>query len=233
MNFGGLQVNEQTVLIISDHAQFSRDLVGRWQMERGVPVFTLMSSDVWMASNSASCDMAIVGGVHQQRLPAVLKELESLAVPTICVAENFELQLLRSEFARVLAIRQHDAWLDSVVLLGSEILRRVEATARAKRAESSANASISHATLGKYMLDTRHGFNNALTSVLGNAELLLLEPAELPERMREQIDTIHNMALRLHEMMQRFSSLESEMYFSERESQSETKGAAQAYLSGT
>jgi hypothetical protein len=41
------------------------------------------------------------------------------------------------------------------------------------------------------------------------------------------------MALRLHEMMQRFSSLESEMYFTERVSQSENKGAPQAYLSGT
>jgi signal transduction histidine kinase len=140
---------------------------------------------------------------------------------------------LRSEFARVLAIRQHDAWLDSVVVLSGEVLRRVEATARAKRAEAATHASTCNAALGKYMLDARHGFNNALTSVLGNAELLLLEPAALPERMREQIDTIHNMALRLHEMMQRFSSLESEMYFTERESQSENKGTPQAYLSGT
>jgi hypothetical protein len=124
MTFGGLQVNEQTVLIISDHAQFSRDLVGRWQMERAVPVFTSMSSDVWLASNSASCEVAIVGGVHHERLPAVLKELDSLGVPCIYVAENFELQLLRSEFTRVLAVGQHDAWLDSVALLGSEVLRR-------------------------------------------------------------------------------------------------------------
>jgi signal transduction histidine kinase len=202
-------------------------------MERAVPVFTLMSSDVWTASSSAPCDLAIVGGLHEGRLSIVLRELESVGMPTVCVAEEFGLHLLRSEFARVLAIRQHEAWLDSVVLLGGEVLRRVEATARAKRAENAAHANNSQAALGKYMLDARHGFNNALTSVLGNAELLLLEPAALPEPMREQIDTIHNMALRLHEMMQRFSSLESEMYFTERESQSENKGAAQAYLSGT
>jgi signal transduction histidine kinase len=225
-------VNEQTVLIITDDAQFSRDIVGRWQMERAVPTFTLMSSDVWNVSHSAPCDLAIVGGMCEH-LSIVLRELESLGIPTICVAEEFGLHLLRSEFARVLAIRQHDAWLDSVVVLSGEVLRRVEATVRAKRAEAALHASTSHAALGKYMLDARHGFNNALTSVLGNAELLLLEPAALPERMHEQIDTIHNMALRLHEMMQRFSSLESEMYFSERESQSENKREAQAYLSGT
>src|SRR5207302_8912327 len=111
--------------------------------------------------------------------------------------------------------------------------RRVEAAHRAKRAETVATATNRQATLGRYMLDARHGFNNALTSVLGNAELLLLEPGVLPERMREQIDTIHSMALRLHEMMQRFSSLESEMHFTERESQSENRGTSQAYLSGT
>jgi signal transduction histidine kinase len=226
-------VNEQTVLIITDDAQFSRDIVGRWQMERAVPVFTLMSSDVWNVSHSAPCDLAIVGGMREGHLSVLLRELESLGTPTICIAEELGLHLLRSEFARVLAIRQHDAWLDSVVVLSGEVLRRVEATARVKRAEAAAHASTCNAALGKYMLDARHGFNNALTSVLGNAELLLLEPAALPERMREQIDTIHNMALRLHEMMQRFSSLESEMYFTERESQSENKGAPQAYLSGT
>jgi signal transduction histidine kinase len=226
-------VNEQAVLLITDDAQFSRDIVGRWQMERAVPVFTLVSSNVWNASHSAPCDLAIVGGIRDGQLSVVLREMESLAIPTICVAEEFGLHLLRSEFARVLAIRQHEAWLDSVVVLSGEVLRRVEATARAKRAEAAAHASTCNAALGKYMLDARHGFNNALTSVLGNAELLLLEPAALPERMREQIDTIHNMALRLHEMMQRFSSLESEMYFTERESQSENKGAPQAYLSGT
>jgi signal transduction histidine kinase len=133
----------------------------------------------------------------------------------------------------VMSVRKHDDWLDAAETLGSEVLHRVDATSRARRAEMCADTISNQAALGKYMLDARHGFNNALTSVLGNAELLLLDTDELSERMREQIDTIHNMALRLHEMMQRFSSLEAEMYFAERESQQENKGAAQAYLSGT
>jgi hypothetical protein len=83
------------------------------------------------------------------------------------------------------------------------------------------------------MLDTRHSFNNALTSVLGNAELMLLEPAALPTHVREQVDTIHSMALRLHEMMQRFSSLEIEMHFADRESQIDTRGRGQAYVQGS
>ena len=36
-----------------------------------------------------------------------------------------------------------------------------------------------HATLGRYMLEMRPSINNALTSVLGNADLLLLEPGQV------------------------------------------------------
>jgi len=57
----------------------------------------------------------------------------------------------------------------------------------------------------------RHGLNNALTSVLGNSDLLLLEPGSLSAPARAQIETIRNMALRIHEVLQRFSSLEKEM----------------------
>jgi signal transduction histidine kinase len=230
---GGLLVNGQAVLIISDSAHFARDVVARWQMERLVPEFTVKDSTRWNAATSAPVELAIVGGLVEHRVTTVLRSLESLGVPTICVVEDVALYQMRSEFGRVVAVRKHEDWLDSVMVIGNEVLRRVDAVARAKRAESAANINTSQAALGKYMLEARHGFNNALTSVLGNAELLMLETTALPEGMRQQIDTIHNMALRLHEMMQRFSSLETEMYFAERESHTETKATAQAYLSGT
>ena len=65
--------------------------------------------------------------------------------------------------------------------------------------------------LGRYMLEMRHGLNNALTSLLGNSDLLLIEPGSLSAQARAQIETIRNMTLRIHEVMQRFSSLEKEM----------------------
>jgi hypothetical protein len=76
----------------------------------------------------------------------------------------------------------------------------------------------------------RPNVNNALTSVLGNADLLLWEPAQKPGESREQIQTIHAMALRLHEIMQRFSSLAAEMRASEKESQAETLAASSTPL---
>jgi signal transduction histidine kinase len=71
------------------------------------------------------------------------------------------------------------------------------------------------------MLDMRHSLNNALTSILGNSELLLLEPGSLSAEVRDQIATIHSMSMRVHEIIQRFSSLESEMTFAEKKSHSE------------
>jgi signal transduction histidine kinase len=98
-------------------------------------------------------------------------------------------------------------------------------TEHAADAEARARASERNAVLGKYMLEMRHTLNNALTSVLGNAELLLLEPGSLTGDAREQVDTIHNMSLRMHEVLQRFSSLESEMKFAEKDTHGDTLAA--------
>ena len=67
------------------------------------------------------------------------------------------------------------------------------------------------------MVEMRNNVNNAITSVLGNAELLLLEPG-LPAPVQAQADTIRNMALRLNEVFQRFSSIEKELNVAARES---------------
>jgi signal transduction histidine kinase len=78
------------------------------------------------------------------------------------------------------------------------------------------------------MLEMRHSVNNALTTVLGNADLLLLEPGQLSGLAREQIKTIHNMSLRLNEIFQRFSSLAAEIRELEKESQGETESESHA-----
>ena len=117
--------------------------------------------------------------------------------------------------------------MDALVLVVSEALRHCEALARAIRAEE-ANVSLKRqATLGRYILEMRHSLNNALTSVLGNSELLLLEPETLSADARSQIETVRNMALRMHEILQRFSSLEKELTVIER--QTEKANTAKAH----
>jgi signal transduction histidine kinase len=76
------------------------------------------------------------------------------------------------------------------------------------------------------MLEMRHAMNNALTSVLGHTELLLLEPGSLSAEVRDQIDTVHSMAIRMHEIMQRFSSIDTEMQCAERQLQNDLKAKA-------
>jgi signal transduction histidine kinase len=119
-----------------------------------------------------------------------------------------------------------------VVLVGAEALRRAELAKRVQRAEQNSAASHRQAVLGRYMLEMRHSLNNALTSILGNSELLLLEPGTLNSDVRDQIDTIHTMALRVREILQRFSSLEAEMRC-EKPSHSETADATRSYAAGS
>jgi hypothetical protein len=117
----------------------------------------------------------------------------------------------------------HDGWAETLILVSIEALRRVEANNRAQRAEHYSQACQRHAALGRYMLEMRPSVNNALTSVLGNADLLLLEPGQNSGDSREQIRAIQAMALRLNEIMQRFSSLAAEMRSDEKESHAETE----------
>jgi hypothetical protein len=56
--------------------------------------------------------------------------------------------------------------------------------------------------------------------------LLLLEPGQLSAQSLAQIKTMHSMALRIHEVMQRFSSLANEMQEAENASQAETEETA-------
>ncbi len=222
-----------TVLIIADDSEFSRDVTSRWQTERNVPTFTLVSSTVWQGA-AGGFDLALLGPMPLEQLLAVARILAaSSSAPVLCVIDDAAAaKALRDEFPRVLVLRQYQGWLDATVLLAAEILRRVEATARTNEAEEAAAQVRRQATLGRYMLEMRHSFNNALTSVLGNTELLLLEPGNFSAEVRDQLDTIHSMALRMHEILQRFSSLDTEMRFAEKSSHSETAARAQGYVPG-
>jgi signal transduction histidine kinase len=222
-----------SVLIIADDVEFSRSVVARWQAERNVPGFTLVSGELWGNAAAAEWGMAIVGPMREGRLDAVLLALEPGAATVVYVAPDGTAgPPVRDQYPRILVLQQNDGWLDALMLVAQEGLRRAEAVERARRIEKVMAQNQRHATLGRYMLEMRHSFNNALTSVLGNAELLLLEPGALSAATREQIETIHSMALRMHEIIQRFSSLDAEMQFAEKSSQPETKLVSQAARAG-
>jgi signal transduction histidine kinase len=205
-------VETPTVLIISDEVDFSRRVTARWQMERHVPAFTLLSGELWPLFAVDVFDVAIVGDLRRELLSVVLEPLHSTGQPVFCVSHDAATaQLVRERWPRVCILRPSEHWLETLVLAASEAVHRSRAETRARTAEQSCAALQRHATLGRYMIEMRHNLNNALTSVLGNSDLLLLEPGSLSAQTRAQIETIRNMTLRIHEIMQRFSSLEKEM----------------------
>jgi signal transduction histidine kinase len=225
-------VETPTVLIISDDADFSRRITARWQMERNVPTFTLLSGELWPRFAVDVFDVAIVGQLRRDLLSVVLEPLHSAGQPVFCVGQDAATaQLIRDRWPRVSILRPGDCqetahWLETLVLAAAEAVHRSRAESRARAAEAACSALERQAMLGRYMLEMRHNLNNALTSVLGNSDLLLLEPGSLSAQTRAQIETIRNMTLRIHEIMLRFSSLEKEMNVV---AQLAVQGTAKAY----
>jgi len=219
-----------TVLIISNEAEFSHAITARWQSEPNLPTFTLMSGDLCPGLDSEGFDVAVVGGLTTNTIPPILKALDACGKPVIFIRKVDQPPL--NGKCRFMTLAQDDgSWLDAVVHIVSESLRASEASARIQRLAQTNSQLVRDAALGRYILEMRHGLNNALTSVLGNSELLLLEPetlAPLAPPVRSQIDTIRNMALRIHEILQRFSSLEKELNVAQKQAAKEGKAKEQA-----
>jgi signal transduction histidine kinase len=226
-------VSQLTVLIYTDDAEFAHMIVARWQTERTVPSFLISSDASWNRDRDVKYDLAIIGPLVSDDPVAALTQIDPQSRPTLYVANRAATGLaVRNANPRVLVLNDYEGWVNAVVLLAGEALRRVDATNRARKAEQTVSAAQRHALLGRYMLDMRHSVNNALTSIMGNSELLLLEPGKVSAEVREQIETIHTMSMRLHEILQRFSSLETEMQFAERQSQREMPTSMHSFVSG-
>jgi signal transduction histidine kinase len=221
---GEQNLDQSTVLIISDDVDFSRVVMDRWQGERNAPAFTLMSGDICRDLDADGFDMAVVGAVRPDVLPAVFKALDPAGNPVLFVGDGkqFAQKACRMQ-PGVSVLPQQEGWLDVLVLVSTEILRHGQTMARARRSEQAVQSLERQAALGRYMLDVRHTLNNALTSVLGNSELLLLEPGSLSVPSRSQIETIRNMAVRMHEILQRFSSIEKELNAVEQQAENEAR----------
>lgn len=213
-----------SALILTDDAEFARLLSACWQLERQLPGLSVVTSELWKSDHGVACDLIVIGPLREQRPSEILTAIAPHTAVILCgPSDSTELNALRKRYPRLLHVPLREDWAQVVLLLAGESLRRTEALRLAKQAERRAAQNANDAVLGRYMTDMKHSMNNAMTSLLGNAELLLLEPGELSAQSLSQIKTIHAMALRIHEIMQRFSSLASEMREVETTSQAETE----------
>jgi hypothetical protein len=184
---GGKLLSHSSVLIVSDDTEFARTIAARWQAERRVPEITLSTSDVWQSSAAEGYNLVIVGPVRDNKISAILSALNTIpTAATIYVStESKDVPHLAAQHSHVLIVPREDGWIGILILIAGEALRRAAATARAQRAERIAAEAQGNAVLGRFMLDMRPSVNNALTSVLGNADLLLLDSEPIHPDARE------------------------------------------------
>jgi signal transduction histidine kinase len=217
-------VLDSRVALITDDSGFARELLSRWQQESGLPGLKVMHTDHLTAIGEGNFDLVIVGAVRSLRLASVLTLMDAADCPLICLLDSAaDVKMAKAARPRFHFMLRHEAWSDSILSLAIECLKRTDLAARVRRAEQSALASSRGAALGRCVLESRHDLNNSLTSVLGNAELLLLDADALPPAARDQLETIHEMALQIHEILRRFSSVATEAPPTESSSQDETK----------
>lgn len=216
-------MRKTNAVILTDDAEFARLLTACWQTERQLPGLSVLPPSLWNVGDSVVCDLIVVGPLKELRPTGLLESISTGTAIILCApCDPLELAQLRQRYPRLLHVPFREDWAQVVLLVAGESLRRTEALRLAHLAEQRATRNANDAVLGRYMTDMKHSVNNAMTSLLGNAELLLLEPGELSSQSLAQIKTIHTMALRINEIMQRFSSLASEMREVETPSQAET-----------
>jgi signal transduction histidine kinase len=221
-----MKLNSPTVLILSSDPAFAREITANWPKDRERPEFVVMEQDLCGDLQGDTFDLAIADASSGEKRANLKNALAAAGKPAIITGSDVSPQASSGHGSILELSREPESWAVMAGLLGREILRRGQAESRTHEAEKMRAAAEAEATLGRYMAEMRHNVNNALTSILGNAELLLLEPG-LPASVLAQADTVRNMALRLHEVFQRFSSIEKELTVAARESGKKlSRGAA-------
>jgi hypothetical protein len=209
------------ILVVSDDTEFVRALSARWQKENYSPSITAVSTHVYGQADTSGYLLVVVGPLHEGSAlpPSPALHLDS----TVCaVGDLASLASVRAKHADWLLVPEYPGWTEALLSVAREVLRRTAAEKRACEAELTNQAHQRFGVLGRSLLEARPGMVNALTSLIGNADLVLLSEEPLPSECREQVRTIRTMALRLNEMVHRLSSLESEMELSDRKSHVET-----------
>src|SRR2546421_12879067 len=78
-------LDQPTALIISDESEFSRALTARWQTERNLPAFTLMSGDLCQALDPDTFDLAVVRTLQPPLLASPPTQLVPAGKPVLLV----------------------------------------------------------------------------------------------------------------------------------------------------
>ncbi len=209
-----MKLNRATVLVLSSDPAFARQVTANWPEAPESPEFIVLKEDLGADLGQDTYDLAVADASNNPT--SIADVLIAAGKPAILVHSDSFISRCSARASVLLLHRQAETWPAIVGVLGREILRREKAEQRAHEAEQRRAAAEAEATLGRYMVEMRHTVSNALTSVLGHAELMSHEPG-LPAKVLAEADTVRNMALRLNGVFQRFFSLEKELSVAARE----------------
>lgn len=211
-------MNRPTVLIVSDEREFPNAIGTSWLAEGDTPAFVVRSDAELLGANF---DLVVVGGLNKSP-DALLATLSRSGKPVIHISRANGGMPPRTG---VLSLPEISGWPQLVIAVGKQILQLAHAELEVARLSESISQLERQAALGRYVIEMRHNLNNALTSILGNCDLILLDEYQLPAAAKGQLETIRNMGLRLNEIMQRFTSLQKEMQLVEQQKKAATKSA--------
>jgi signal transduction histidine kinase len=215
-------VERPTVAIITDDAAYANALTRRWLTEREVPAFVLMQGDSDF-QHALDFDLAIAIRIAPEKLPAFIDSLNVTGKPAILVSS---LNGNSPRGPNLTVLPEILEWAELVVVIAQQVLQREKTMSELRHLQQTTAELERHASLGRFMLEARHNLNNALTSVLGNSDLILLDAEQLPASLRQQVETIRNMSMRMNEIMHRFSSIQKEMQLIEEQSTQKASKAA-------
>ena len=211
-----------TVAIITDDAAYANALTRRWLTEREVPAFVLMQGDSDF-QHALDFDLAIAIRIAPEKLPAFIDSLNVSGKPAILVSS---LNGNSPRGPNLTVLPEILEWAELVVVIAQQVLQREKTMSELRHLQQTTAELERDASLGRFMLEARHNLNNALTSVLGNSDLILLDAEQLPASLRQQVETIRNMSMRMNEIMHRFSSIQKEMQLIEEQSTQKASKAA-------
>jgi hypothetical protein len=211
-----------TVLILASDPAFAREVTAHWPQapaHSDGPEFVILDEGFARGLEGSHYDLAIADASsvekknNKRKLPnktlnkGLKVALAAAGRPAIVIHSDPSREFYTIQGAVIDLRRELGLWPAIAGLLGREILRRDLAEHHARSSDKARAAAQNEAVLGRYLVEMRTNINNALTTVLGNAELLVHQPG-LPAEVQSQVDAIRSMAMRLHEIFLRFSSIE-------------------------
>jgi len=209
----------EKVLIVSGNPEFNAALLHSWQATGLVPEYQVVESEApceWPPSCVAVLDGAKLHSRLSAEIPMVIMVTDGEWVPVIADAGR-----------RIVQLRRDTGWAEVAAALALECVLRQQALQRGDELEERLSRTERFSGLGRFVAMQQHDMANALTGLMGHAELLMTE-RDISHEVRNKLGTIHAMSLRIHDFLQALSSLDRELRMAERQATQKRPGESSA-----